>query len=91
VWVKVKVEKSGLSWKINLTLSFFSFVDDAVLFCLMGSHSSHIKYSAVIYNMQEVKKYPVQPRVSLVNRVTHTVFSMDLCVTDPPRYDLDPE
>lgn len=38
--------------------------------------------------MQEVKKYPVQPRVSLVNRVTHTAFSMDLCVTDPPRMTL---
>jgi hypothetical protein len=34
VWVKVKVEKSDLSWK-NFPSSFFSFVDVEVWFCLL--------------------------------------------------------
>lgn len=51
VWVKVKVEKSGLSWKINFTLRFFSFVDDAVLFFFNGSlFLLYIEHSYSIQN-----------------------------------------
>jgi len=73
VWVKVKVEKWGLSWRINFTLNFFSFVDNAVLFYLMDTR--YFPCPAVINNVQEVKKYLVQSRVSPISRVTHHVFN----------------